>query len=100
MHQAAITDAAQDSDSEINLTPMLDVVIIMPIFFTVTASFIKEAGIDVDRPDSLAMPQDESGSILIAIGANNGIWIDRRLIHAQSERISRECMQKIRMQLS
>lgn len=55
MHQAAITDAPQDSDSEINLTPMLDVVFIMLIFFIVTASFIKEAGIDVDRPDPRAV---------------------------------------------
>ncbi len=92
MHQAAITDAPQDSDSEINLTPMLDVVFIMLIFFIVTASFIKEAGIDVDRPDSLAMPQDESGSILIAIGANNGIWIDRRLIDPRAVRANIERM--------
>ena len=42
----------EDEDNEINLTPMLDVVFIMLIFFIVTASFIKEAGIDVNRPDA------------------------------------------------
>ena len=42
----------EDEDNEINLTPMLDVVFIMLIFFIVTASFIKEAGLDVNRPDA------------------------------------------------
>ena len=42
----------QDDESEINITPMLDVVFIMLIFFIVTATFIKEAGIDVNRPDA------------------------------------------------
>jgi len=46
-----------EEDNEINLTPMLDVVFIMLIFFIVTASFIKEAGIDVNRPDA-----DQSGA--------------------------------------
>ena len=40
----------QQEESEVNLTPMLDVVFIMLIFFIVTASFVKEAGIDVSRP--------------------------------------------------
>ena len=44
--------AGEEEENEINLTPMLDVVFIMLIFFIVTASFIKEAGIDVNRPDA------------------------------------------------
>ena len=52
----------EEEENEINLTPMLDVVFIMLIFFIVTASFIKEAGIDVDRPDApSAESQDEQG---------------------------------------
>ena len=51
----------EEEENEINLTPMLDVVFIMLIFFIVTASFIKEAGIDVDRPDApTAESQDDA----------------------------------------
>ena len=71
--------SADDEENEINLTPMLDVVFIMLIFFVVTASFIKEAGIDVNRPDAPTAESQEDAAILIAISANDEIWIDRRL---------------------
>jgi biopolymer transport protein ExbD len=69
---------AEEEDNEINLTPMLDVVFIMLIFFIVTASFIKEAGIDVIRPEASTADKQEDAAILIAISANDEIWIDRR----------------------
>ena len=69
-----------DEENEINLTPMLDVVFIMLIFFIVTASFIKEAGIDVNRPDAPTAERVEDANILIAISPNDEIWIDRRLV--------------------
>ena len=68
----------EEEDNEINLTPMLDVVFIMLIFFIVTASFIKEAGIDVSRPDALTGDRRDDASILIAISPNDEIWIDRK----------------------
>jgi len=67
-----------DEENEINLTPMLDVVFIMLIFFIVTASFIKEAGIDVRRPDAMTADRQDDAAILIAISANDEIWIDRK----------------------
>ncbi len=67
-----------EEDNEINLTPMLDVVFIMLIFFIVTASFIKEAGIDVNRPQAFTADKQQDASILIAISANDEIWIDRK----------------------
>ena len=70
--------SSEEEDNEINLTPMLDVVFIMLIFFIVTASFIKEAGIDVTRPDAVTADKQEDAAILIAISANDEIWIDRR----------------------
>jgi biopolymer transport protein ExbD len=70
--------AAEEEDNEINLTPMLDVVFIMLIFFIVTASFIKEAGIQVDRPAAPTAEKQEDAAILIAISANDEIWIDRK----------------------
>jgi biopolymer transport protein ExbD len=57
---------------------MLDVVFIMLIFFIVTASFIKEAGIEVDRPDAPTAESQDDAAILIAISAEDEIWIDRR----------------------
>ncbi len=68
----------EEEDNEINLTPMLDVVFIMLIFFIVTASFIKEAGIDVERPDTFTADSQDDAAILIAISPNDEIWVDRR----------------------
>jgi len=68
----------EDEGEEINLTPMLDVVFIMLIFFIVTATFIKEAGIQVDRPDTVTADFQEDASILIAISSEDEIWIDRK----------------------
>ncbi len=68
----------EDESEEINLTPMLDVVFIMLIFFIVTATFIKEAGIQVDRPDTVTADSQEDASILIAISAKDEIWIDKQ----------------------
>jgi hypothetical protein len=66
----------EEEENEINLTPMLDVVFIMLIFFIVTASFIKEAGIDVNRPDAPTSESVADANILIAISSNDEIWID------------------------
>ena len=68
MRRNAITSAVKDEESEINLTPMLDVVFIMLIFFIVTANFIKEPGLDVNRPDSDTAETQENAAILIAVG--------------------------------
>ena len=68
----------EEEENEINLTPMLDVVFIMLIFFIVTASFIKEAGIDVERPDTFTADSQDDAAILIAISPNDEIWVDRR----------------------
>ena len=78
--------AAAEEGSQIDLTPMLDVVFIMLIFFIVTATFIKEAGIDVNRPDAATAVKQEKANILIAINANNEIWIDRRQVDIRSVR--------------
>ena len=82
-------DSDQD-ESEVNLTPMLDVVFIMLIFFIVTASFVKEAGIDVSRPPAATAERKERGNILVAITANDQIWIDRRQVDARSIRANIE----------
>jgi biopolymer transport protein ExbD len=82
----------EDEDNEINLTPMLDVVFIMLIFFIVTASFIKEAGIDVNRPDAPTAESIADANILIAISSNDEIWMDRRMIDPRAVRPNIERM--------
>ena len=82
---------AEEDENEINLTPMLDVVFIMLIFFIVTATFVKEAGLDVNRPDApVTESTPEEANILIAINANDEIWIDRRLIDPRAVRANIE----------
>ena len=81
----------EEEENEINLTPMLDVVFIMLIFFIVTASFIKEAGLDVNRPDApVTETQPEDANILVAISANDEILIDNRLIDPRAVRANIE----------
>ena len=79
-----------EDEAAIDLTPMLDVVFIMLIFFIVTASFIKEAGIDVNRPDAPTAEKVQDANILIAISSNDEIWIDRRLIDPRAVRANIE----------
>ena len=79
-----------DEEQEINITPMLDVVFIMLIFFIVTASFVKESGIDVNKPQAQTSVRKEKANILIAIDASGGIWIDRRRIDPRAVRANIE----------
>ncbi len=67
----------EEEESEINITPMMDIVFIMLIFFIVTTSFIKETGIDPNRPEAETAKRAELGNILIAIAPNDRIWIKR-----------------------
>jgi len=79
-------------ETEINLTPMLDVVFIMLIFFIVTASFVKESGIDVNRPGAATAERKERGNILVAITEGGQIWIDRRQVDIRAVRANIERM--------
>ncbi len=79
-------NAATEEGSGIDLTPMLDVVFIMLIFFIVTASFIKEAGIEVNRPEASTASPAENVNILVAVSATNEIWIDKRRVDKRAVR--------------
>jgi biopolymer transport protein ExbD len=82
----------ETDDSGVDLTPMLDVVFIMLIFFIVTASFVKESGVDVSRPDAVTAEREERGNILIAITDDDQIWIDRRQVDPRALRAHIERM--------
>lgn len=74
----------QDENEEINMTPMLDVVFILLIFFIVTASFVKEAGIEVNRPEAHTAVKKERANILVAISDKGDIWINKRRVDVRS----------------
>ncbi len=72
--------ATQEEETEINITPMLDVVFIMLIFFIVTTSFIKETGIDPNRPEAETAIANAHGNILIAISEFDQVWMNKNQI--------------------
>ncbi|MEP1214799.1 MAG: biopolymer transporter ExbD [Marinobacter sp.] len=80
----------EEEESDIDLTPMLDVVFIMLIFFIVTASFVKEAGIDVNKPEATTAVMKERANIVVAIDSRNQIWIDKRQVDPRSVRANIE----------
>ena len=89
----ARTFTSQDEAEEegtVDLTPMLDVVFIMPIFFIVTATFVKETGVEVNRPQSSTAQQKNNPSVLIAIQSDNSVWMDGRRVDIRSVRANVE----------
>jgi biopolymer transport protein ExbD len=76
---------AQD-DTELDMTPMLDIVFIMLIFFIVTTSFVKESGVSVSTPQAQTASQQDKANIFIAITAEGEVWVDRRPVDPRSVR--------------
>ena len=86
---------AQD-ETELDMTPMLDIVFIMLIFFIVTTSFVKESGVTVNTPQAQTTAQQERANIFIAIKASGEIWIDRRPVDPRSVRTTRAARSSLR----
>jgi biopolymer transport protein ExbD len=76
----------ESEDTGIDLAPMLDFVLNLLIFFIITTSFVKEAGVQVDRPVAATAEHRESGNLLIAIRSNGEIWMDRRPVDLREVR--------------
>jgi len=85
---------AKADDSDVNVTPLLDIVFIMLIFFIVTATFIKEPGVDVTRPEALTAEDQRLVSILVAIDSDNSIWINRKEVALDSVRATLERLRR------
>lgn len=86
---------ATPEEDGINITPLLDIVFIMLIFFIVTSTFIKEPGVQVNRPDAESAEDQRLVSILVAISSDNTIWINREEVpldgvRSAIERLRRE----------
>lgn len=78
--------------AEINMTPLIDMVFILLIFFIVTTSFVKETGVDVSRPTAQTAVKKERANILVSIRANGEIWMDKRQIDRRAVRANVERM--------
>ena len=80
----------QAEDGNLDLTPMMDIVFIMLIFFIVTTYFIKETGVDPSRPEAETAARAEQGNILIAVTPSDQIWMNKNPVELQSVRILME----------
>lgn len=79
-----------EDDSQIDMTPMLDVVFIMLIFFIVTTSFVSESGLEVNRPSATTATEQSKAGIFVAIKDTGEIYIDRQQVDQQRVRASLE----------
>ncbi len=73
----------ETEEASVDMTPMLDIVFIMLIFFIVTTSFVKEAGIEINRPKAANATTAKSANIFIAVRANGEVWMDKRVIDVE-----------------
>ena len=81
---------AVEEEIDLNITPMLDIVFIILIFFVVSTSFVKESGVDVSRPSAETTERKERGNIMIGITADDTVWIDKRQVDIRAVRANIE----------
>ena len=92
MARGIVRKQTQQQEQQIDLTPMLDVVFIMLIFFIVTATFIKEPGVDVERPGAETLDRVENQNILVAITDKDEIWINKEVTKKTSVKAKIQAM--------
>ncbi len=72
--------------SAMNITPLIDMVFILLIFFAVNASFVKESGVEIERPSARTAEIQQKANIMIAVTTNDEVWIDRQRVDPRSVR--------------
>ena len=77
---------SNEQEIDLDMTPMLDIVFIMLIFFIVTTSFVKESGITVNTPKAQTSSQQQHANIFVAISDSGEIWVDHRPIDIRAVR--------------
>jgi biopolymer transport protein ExbD len=82
----------EDDEAEVDMTPMLDIVFIMLIFFIVTTSFVKEAGFDINKPQAAQASKKPSANIFIAVDKNGRIHMEKRVVDIKRVRANVERM--------
>ncbi|KLN64532.1 ExbD/TolR family protein [Vibrio sp. VPAP30] len=74
---------AKQDEAQVDLTSMLDIVFIMLIFFIVTSSFVRESGVEVNRPTASNVVSQKEAGIFVAITSANDIYIDKRMVDVE-----------------
>ena len=77
---------AEGGATAMNITPLIDMVFILLIFFVVNASFVKESGVEIDRPSARSAVTQEQANIMIAVTENGEVWVDRQRVDPRSVR--------------
>ncbi len=77
---------SESGPTAMNITPLIDMVFILLIFFAVNASFVKEAGVDIERPSATTAVTQERANIMIAVTQNSEVWVDRQRVDKRSVR--------------
>ena len=77
---------AESGPAALNITPMIDMVFILLIFFAVNASFVKEAGVEIERPNARTAETQAKANIMIAVTENGEVWVDRQWVDPRSVR--------------
>ena len=80
----------QRDEVQIDMTPMLDIVFIMLIFFIVTTSFVKEAGVEINRQSANTAETVKKGNIMVAVRENGQVWVDKRMVEVGAVRANIE----------
>ena len=86
MRSIRYSRGARSRKSEINMTPLIDMVFILLIFFIVTTSFVREAGVDVQRPSAQSAETKEKANVLLGLTAEGQIFVEGRLLDIRSVR--------------
>jgi len=77
---------SESGPAALNITPLIDMVFILLIFFAVNASFVKEAGVEIDRPSARKAVQQDQANIMIGVTKTGEVWIDRQRVDPRSVR--------------
>ncbi len=82
----------RQEEAQVDLTPMLDIVFIMLIFFIVTSTFVRESGIEVDKPQATDVVSQKDVGIFIAVTADNDVYIDKKMVDIERVQAALEAM--------
>lgn len=77
---------SESGPAALNITPLIDMVFILLIFFAVNASFVKEAGVEIERPSARTAETQQKANIMIAVTQNGEVWVDRQRVDPRSVR--------------
>lgn len=84
--RAGFVDSAENGEPEVNMAPLVDMVFILLIFFLVTTSFVRESGVRVDRPKAATTSAQKKEAMMVGVGVNGKIFVERREVDLRSVR--------------